>query len=155
MLIRKVGRRILRGQPSGGPVVALGVLGREVAVHQDQVNPHGAESVELLLRGLAAYDHGALETLHDRHQGEAHGGVAGGVLDHRVADGETAVVEGFLDHVASDSVLDAAHRVHEFDLGEDLAAEAGDGTVEADQGRPADGVGNAFVDPEFVHRRRV
>ena len=155
VLVREVRRRVLRGQPSSGPVVALGVFRREIAVDQNQLDPHGDEAVELLLRGLTADDHGALETLHDRHQGEPHGGVAGGVLDDLVADGETAVGQGLLDHVARDAVLDAAHGVHELDLGEDLAVEVVNRAMKADQGCPADGVGDAFENTEFVHVRRV
>ncbi len=110
------------------------MLGWKVAIDQDQIDAHGREAVELFLRSLAPHHHGALETLHHSHESETHRGVAGRVLDDRVADGEPAVGHGLLDHVARDAVLDAAHGIHELDLGEDLAAEIGDGAIETDQG---------------------
>ncbi len=126
-------------------VVALGMIGIEASVDEDQFDAHGPQAVALLLAGLSADDHLAVQPVLRRHHGEAHGGVAGGGLDHGAARLQPAVGQRPFDQEAGDAVLHAAHRIEELELGPGLCRSAGETVAESNDGRVTDGVTDAIV----------
>ena len=81
-------------------------------------------------------------------EGESDAGIARGRLDQDRARPEPALGLHRLDHADPDAVLDAADRVEEFELEQQVGARAflGARRGHADQRRVADGLGDAVVD---------
>ncbi len=154
VLVGEESARDLGGEPPRHPVVALGVLGREIAVDQHELHAERPQRVDLLRAGLLAHHHDAAQLVLDRHHRQPHRGVARGRLDDRAAGAETAVGERPLDHVAGDPVLHAAHRIHVLELGVDLAREAGHCAAQAHHRRLAGGIGDLVEDSLGTHRER-
>jgi hypothetical protein len=151
VLVGEVGARRLGREPLRLAVVALGILGRQAAVDEHELHSHGPQAVELLPAGLAPDDHFAAQPLEHRHHREAHRRVSGGVLDDHVAGAHGPFASRLLDHEAGDAILHAAHRIHEFDLGEDLAGEARNATPQPHQRGPPDGFGDVVAHAQVGH----
>ena len=85
-----------------------------------------------------------------RDEGERNSGVAGGRLDQNAAPGrDLALRLERIDHRNADAVLDAGDRIEEFELGEKAGDDAlflGD-SIDADEGRIADRIGDRRINP--------
>ena len=64
--------RDLGGEAARHPVVAVRMLGGEIAIHQHELDAHGAQRVDLLRTGLLAQHHDAAQAVLDRHHRQAH-----------------------------------------------------------------------------------
>ena len=153
VLVGEEGVVIVRHDFARLAVVALGVIGRQVPVHQHEVDAHRPQTVEFFFRGLLSNHHGASKILEDRHHGQTHRGVSRRVLHHHVTGVQPALGHRLFHHVARDPIFDAAHGVEKLDLGEDLTLEVVDGRAQPHQRCPADGLGDAVVDAEIVLHR--
>ena len=80
-----------------------------------------------------------LVSLGRRHEGQGDAGVAAGRLDDDGVLLEHAPPFGVLDHGHADAVLDAAQRIEKLALEQDGGLHARRDSIEADQGRAADG----------------
>ena len=127
----------LLGEPAGQLHVVVRVLvghGR----HRAQIGAHQPQHVHLLLAlRLGDDDHGAVAA-HVADQRQADPGVAGRALDDRPAGPQQALLLGVGDDRQRRPVLDAAARVEELALAQDLAARGVGDLVEAHQRRVAD-----------------
>jgi hypothetical protein len=151
VLVGKVAVRGVPGQARGDVVVAFRVLGRQAGVRLHHVHPQGGEQVDLLLAGGVAHHRLHPVALLDGSEGEAHGGVAGGVLQDQVPGLDPPVRFGALDQVLGDAVLAAAHGIEVLQLGEHLEGQPGGDPVEADHGRVPDDLQDAVVAALVMH----
>ncbi len=85
VLVGEEGAGDLGGEAARHPVVALRMLGRQIAVDQHELDAHRAQGVDLLGAGLLAHHHHAAQVVLDRHHRQAHRGVARRRLDDRAA----------------------------------------------------------------------
>src|SRR6185369_16120362 len=114
------------------------------------------ERVDLLLGLLVGRGEDALVAFHDRSDGEAHAGIAGGAFDDRAAGFEQTGFLRVLDHLHRHAILDRVARIESLDFRQHRGVdEAARDPVDAHHRRVADcvedGVAYLLVDGRGVH----
>ena len=111
--------------------------------HLDHLGAEHAQRVLLLLRLRVGNDDHRAQAERVAEHGEADAGVAGGAFDHRAARPQRAARHGLRDDAERGAIFDRGAGVHELGLAEDGAAGFLGGAAKLDEGRAADGGGDA------------
>ena len=132
-LIRLEGAGNLGRETIGDAVVRFGRVGRHVRRRDHDVGAVGAQQIDLFLRHLVGHHENAAVAANRRGHRQARAGVAAGRFDDGAAGLEQSLAFGGVEHRDGGPILDAAARIHVFDLREHETVGAVDDLVQLNE----------------------